>query len=315
MATKTKTAKKPNIAATKPRKLKQPNYQSFRLSKRIKHPGTVPGAFRILGASIRHIWSHKKLFAGITAVYLVLTVLFVKGLGVSGEVSELRETVDELFSGGNSFLTGLTLYGLLVGSSGTASSDVGGLYQTILLILVSLAVIWALRQTHAKEKISTKESFYRGMYPLIPFLLVLMVIGLQLVPMLLGSTLYSIVSTNGLAVTGLEQLVWALLFGMLALLSLYMVSSSVFALYIVTLPDVTPMQALRSARELVRHRRWTVMRKVFFLPVVLIVGAAFIMIPMLLVLTVVAEYVFFVMTMFALAVVHSYLYTLYRELM
>ena len=89
------------------------------------------------------------------------------------------------------------------------------------------------------------------MYPLIPFILVLLVCCLQLLPLIIGSSLYSLVVSNGIAVQPIEKFVWALLFASLALLSLYMITSSLFALYISTLPDMTPMKALRSARELV----------------------------------------------------------------
>jgi hypothetical protein len=93
-----------------------------------------------------------------------------------------------------------------------------------------------------------------------------------------------------------------------------MVTSSVFALYIVTLPNVTPMAALRSARDLVLHRRWLIMRKVLFLPVALLVIAAIIMVPVIILSPAVAEWLFFGLSMLALAVVHSYMYGLYREL-
>ncbi len=53
-----------------------------------------------------------------------------------------------------------------------------------------------------------------------------------------------------------------MIFFLLAMLTLIYVKSSLFALYIVTLPDMTPMKALRSARELARYRRWTVLRKI-----------------------------------------------------
>jgi hypothetical protein len=43
--------------------------------------------------------------------------------------------------------------------------------------------------------------------------------------------------------------------------------------------------------------------------------AAVIMLPIIIVLTPVAQYVFFVLTMFALVAVHTYMYTLYRELL
>jgi hypothetical protein len=94
-----------------------------------------------------------------------------------------------------------------------------------------------------------------------------------------------------------------------------MVSSSIFALYIVTLPDVTPMQALRSARELVRYRRWSIARKVLFLPVSLLVIAAVIMVPVILLVTPASEWVFFILSMLSIAVIHSYMYSLYRELL
>jgi hypothetical protein len=78
---------------------------------------------------------------------------------------------------------------------------------------------------------------------------------------------------------------------------------------------MTPMKALRSARELVRYRRWTVLRKVLWLPFVLLLAAALIMVPIIIWLTALAQWIFFLLTMFAVAAVHAYLYGLYRELL
>jgi hypothetical protein len=94
-----------------------------------------------------------------------------------------------------------------------------------------------------------------------------------------------------------------------------MLSSSLFALYIVTLPDMTPLTALRSARQLVRYRRWTVLRKIFWLPVALLILAAVIMVPIIIWLTAIAQWVFFLLTMFSLVATHAYMYNLYRELL
>jgi hypothetical protein len=153
------------------------------------------------------------------------------------------------------------------------------------------------------------------MTPLVPFLLVLVVIGLQLLPLVIGASLYAGVINNGLALYTVEKLAWALLAGLLGLLTLYMISSSIFALYIVTLQDMSPMQALRSARGLVRYRRWTVLRKLLYLPLVLLVAAAIIMLPIILLITPLAPWVFFILTMFSLIAAHAYVYTLYRELL
>ena len=93
-----------------------------------------------------------------------------------------------------------------------------------------------------------------------------------------------------------------------------MIMASLFALYIVTLPDMTPWKSLQSAKEIVHGRRGRVFLKLLFLPLALIVCAGVIMIPLSLLLTPIAPYVFFVLTIVAIGLVHSYMYAVYREL-
>ncbi len=313
--TSSKAAIKRPRAAT--RRLKRPEYRSLRLSKRIKHPSpNLPNVLKLLRASLQRLGTSKRLFIGIILVYGLLTIVLVKGFSGSLNVPQLKSSLQSLFQGKWSQLSvGLSLFGLLLGSVGSGTSPTAGLYQSILILIFSLVFIWSLRQVQAGHKIGLRDAFYKSLYPLIPFLLVLLVVGLQLLPLLIGGSVYNLVLTNGIAVSALERVIWALLFFGLALLSLYMLSSSLFALYIVTLPDMTPLRALRSARELVRYRRWTVLRKIIFLPIGLLLLGAIIVVPLILVLTVAAQWIFFVCTMIALAVVHSYMYNLYRELL
>lgn len=309
---------KPKKTATTPRKLQGPTYKSFRMSKRIKKPvaRVLPKARTILRQSYMHLWQHRKVFAGITGVYLVLTILLVKGLSGTNDIPEIKDSIQDLVSGATGQLaSSLAVFGLLIGGSSGVTSDVAGTYQSILLILVSLALIWALRQTHAAKKIGIREAFYRGMYPLVPFIVVLFVIGLQCIPLVVASWLFNVTIVGGLAVTPPEQVLWLMFCFLLAVLTIYMVSSSVFALYISTLPDMTPMKALRSARQLVRYQRAAILRKVLFLPFILLLALAAIMLPIIMFLTPLAEWAFFVLSMAVLAIFHSYIYSLYRELL
>lgn len=252
----------------------------------------------------------------ITLIYGLLTVILVRGIGGSLDLSGLKDNLKGGFSGnGSSLLTGVTLFSYLLGSAGTSTNPAGGVYQTVLIIIMSLVIIWALRQVLSGHKIRARDAFYNGTYPLVPFVLVLLVVGLQLLPLLAGSWLYSTVISSGIAVTELEKFTWAILAFLLAILSLYMICSSLFALYIVTLPEMTPMKALRSARQLVLYRRWTILRKILFLPLVLLILGGAIMIPLILLITPAAEWIFFMLSMFVLVVVHAYMYTLYRELL
>lgn len=314
---KTKIVKKKEVKNKDTRRLQAPEYKSFRLSKRIKQKDkTLSKSRHLFKVAVLHLWRHRKVFGGITAVYLVLTVLLVKGLSASSDIPALKQSLQEVLSGASGQLaTGLTIFGFLIGSTSGVSTEVAGTYQSMLLIVASLALIWALRQTHAGTKIGVREAFYRGMYPLVPFLVVLLVVGLQCIPLAVSSWLFGVTVLGGLAVTGVEVAIWSVLCFLLAVLSVYMVSSSVFALYVSTLPDMTPMKALRSTRQLVRYRRWEILRKVLFLPVILVVVGALIVIPVILFATPLAEWVFFVLSMSALAISHSYIYSLYRELL
>ncbi len=298
------------------RKIKQPDYKSFRLSKRIRHPKPLIGSFRLFKLSVLHVTRHWRLFGGIMLIYLILNIILVKGLGVNSDISTLQTTLQDAFEGGGQLYTSFTLFSVILGSSNAAPSELAGAYQSMLLVLVSLAIIWALRQTQAKvtKAPSVRDALYSGMYPLVPFLTVLFVTGLQLLPLLAGSFLYVTVIGGGIVNNPAEQVLWYALIGALATLSLYMLTSSLFALYIVTLPNFKPLAALRTARLRVLHRRLQVVSRMLFLPIALLVLLAVIVVPVIMLSPVVAEWLFYVLSILALVITHSYLYNLYREL-
>ncbi len=310
------STKKTVAGLPKSRQLKTPRRRFRRTPKQFRptYP-KLPSAFRLLWQSIGVLKRHWKLFLGIVLVYGVLNVILVHGLA-NGNLSSLKSSFNQAFHGRTKQAsTGLTLFVYLLSSSGNTSNQTAGVYQALLVLIISLAVIWSLRQVYAQVVVRVRDSFYRGMYPLIGFIVVLLVVGLQLLPLLLGASLYSLVLNQGIAATGLEKFVWLVFFGLMAAISLYMICSSIFALYIVTLPDMTPMKALRSARQLVRYRRLLVLRKILFLPLALIILAAAVLVPLIIIYTPSAEWVYFALSLFGLAIVHSYMYGLYRELL
>lgn len=276
----------------------------------------LPSAWQLTRQSALLLWGHRNLFLGITLVYGLLTLVLVQGVAGGTNVQDVKSALQQAAVGQWAGLSiGLGTFVSLLSSSGNTSSNTAGAYQLFIVLVSSLAVIWALRQVLAGATVRVRDAYYRGVYPLVPFILVLCVVGLQLLPLVVGTSLYSLVVTNGIAVHFVEQLFWGLLAVGLTALSLYWICSSLFALYIVTLPDMTPMKALRSARGLVRNRRFIIIRKLLWLPFLLFVAAAVIMLPIIAWLTPLAQWVFFLLTMLALAAIHAYMYTLYRELL
>jgi len=295
---------------------KLPKYRSFRLSKkRFRQSTPVPGTLAILKQTFKLVIRNKKLFAGMTVIYIVLAFIFIYGFGESFNISETKQKIQDVLGTDQSLTTGVALFTYLVGSSGSGTGEGVAAYQFFLTIIISLATIWAARQLQAGETPRVRDTFYKGMYPLIPFIFVLLVIGLQLIPLLIGNLVYTTVVQNGLAVTAVEGLLWLLFFVLMALLSLYMLISSVFALYIVTLPNMTPLKSLRSARELVLHRRFSVSLRIVAMPLVFIVFGAIIFIPLLIFVTSLAQILFLLLTSLSLIVFHIYMYTLYRSLL
>lgn len=278
----------------------------------------LPSAWQLGRQSLQLLWVHRRLFAWLLGIYLVIDLLLVHG-AAQFNVAALKSSLGSLGQHGGGLIGGFTVFSSLFSLTAIGSSSPAGVYQFFEVILMSLVVIYALRhltaETAAAEKLTVRSAFYRSTYPLVPFMLLLVLIAVQLIPLLLGSGLYSLVVGSGITANAVEQLVFLLIFLGLAALSVVWLTRSVMSLYIVTLPNMTPLAAFRNAKPLVTGRRFAIARKLVFLPVALFVVAAVIVVPCILLWAPLAQWVFYALTLIALFVVHSYLYTLYRELL
>lgn len=313
-ATIQKTVK---TSTPKKRTRKIAKHSTLKLTKK-QHIKTkpLPGIKVLVKEPIKIIWQNKRPFIGLTAVYSILVFVLIKGLGSAFDIVQTKQEILDYAGGdGNDFQTSYSLFNYLLGSFNGQLGDVASTYQMFFSIIIILATIWLCRQLFNGEKPGVKDSFYKGMYPLIPFILVAVVMAIQLIPVTIGSFLFSTVISQELAVTFVEKLLWFIVFGLSGLISLYFLLSSIFALNIVTLPDVAPITALRSARELVLHRRIGIFARLLVLPIVSFLLAGLIFIPLILVAPVLVEPLFLVASCFGLVFMTTYLYNFYRLLL
>lgn len=279
--------------------------------KEVRSNKKLSSSFKLTSQVIKLLKQYWKPLGGIVLVYLILNIIFASGISnISSAVSTLK---DNLSSGAN-LSSAFSGFGTLVGSAGSSSSETGSALQSVLIVLESLVIIWALRQLLAGDAIKVKQAYYRSTTPLVPFILVIFMIIIQLLPITVGAAVLAAILTSVFNTGSAVTIISALLFSLLAIWSLYMVSSSIFALYIVTLPDMQPRQALRSAKNLVRFRRLLIIRKVLFLPIFILVAMGIVIIPLILYATFLVVPVFYVLSMLTILFAHSYLYSLYREL-
>lgn len=325
--TTTPKTKKANTTqpAEEPRKLKRRQYASFRLSRSIRRPQQqkLPSSWALLREAYRLLLARKWFFLGVVAVYGVLQLVLVTGVLSSG-TTEIRDALRGASTGFvDTLVTSLTLTTYIATTTGQAGTDQAAVYQFVLVLIASLAIIWALRRVEslrgsklaAGEKLRVRDAYYKGMAPLVPFVLVLLVILLEFVPLLIGSWLYSAVIQGGVAVSLLEQILWGVFLSGFGVLTVYLVLSSIFALLIVTLPDMAPLQALRSSRGLVLHRRWELIRKFVVAAFVVIALLVLVVTPIAYLLPAIAPWLVYLLLIATLAFSLAYLYVIYRELL
>lgn len=312
---KTESVALPGQTSTGPRTRKLTKKQAkAKAKKEARQRQPIIGSFRLIWQVFGIFKRYWKPLGGIVLVYLILNIVFASGISnISSSFDTIKSDLNA--QGGPQLWSAAGGFAGLLSTAGAASSATGSALQAMLFVIESLVIIWALRHLLADQPVTVKLSYYRSMTPLIPFLLVIVVIIIQLLPVTIGGAALAAVATSVFTNAAVATAAAAIAFVLLAAWSLYMVCASVFGLYIVTLPDMQPRQALRSARELVAFRRLVVIRKILFLPIFLFVVIGAITVPLILYAPVVVPWVFYVLSMLAILFIHSYMYSLYRSLL
>lgn len=272
-------------------------------------PKLLPSSFMLTANTLSMMRQNWRLLGGITAVYVLLNILFVTGLSnIPLLIDGLQSTLDASEGGRTASIFEGWNYVL---NSNSSNTDAAAALQSILLVIQSLVIIWVIRHLIAGKSVGLKQSYYNSMQPLIPFVLIVGLLILQLLPFSLCVALMALLATagNGWVTATAIALVIAV-----AILTIRLMSGTIIALYIVTLPGTLPRQALRSARQLILKNRLIVLRRQLFLPIFLLIVTAAVLLPIIALLPVAAVPVFYVLTAALVVYAHTYLYTLYRSM-
>ncbi len=293
---------------------KKKKYRSFHLQKRIKpEPRYIPSSGSLVKESFRFLWRHKRVFLAIICIHALIYFIFLNAPSQGQSIQTIRDSIKSVLGeGSEKTLTGTfaTLGAVLTSPSGGQT----GAVTAVTILIMSLVYVWAIRQLSNRQPIKARDAYYQGLAPLLSSIVVLVIISIQLIPFAIASFVYSTARSGSLFASGFEDLsffIMALLFG---LLSFYLMTSSVIGFYVVTLPGMYPMKALRAAKKLVQFQRLKVFRRIVALP--LFLGATYIII-LLLAIRFLSDQTFLVAQIAQLLVlpfIHVYLYKLYRSL-
>jgi len=224
----------------------------------------------------------------LTLIYALLTALLV---GIASQstftslANSLQQTSTQMIYGGFGQFGNATLLflaaigGSLSSQSGSASTSI---YAILMALLVWLTVVWLLRQQLAGNTVRLRDGLYNAGAPILPTFLIVLVMVVQLLPVGLAAIGYSSANSSGLLSGGVEAMLFWFAAGLLVLLSLFWLTSSFFALIIVTIPGMYPFVALRRAGDLVTGRRVRILLRLLWAALMIAIVWAIVFIPFIL---------------------------------
>ena len=268
--------------------IKRRPHRSFRRTLRRDYSRSLklPGYWAFTNEVRALLWKNKRLFLLLALVYALLTTLIV-GIASQATYTEytdaLKESGSKLFDGEwwQVGQAGILLSAGVLGSLNETPGNVERMVALFLGLMIWLSTVWLLRVILAGKKPRLRDGIYSAGAPVISTLLVFSVAVIQLLPVALAAIAYGAASASGLINEGIESMIFWIFETLLLTVSIYWLSSTFFALIIITLPGMYPMQAFKAAGDLVIGRRIRILLRFLWLFFFLFVVWGVIMIPLI----------------------------------
>lgn len=313
--------------------LRRRPHRSFRLTRRrdYKRSLKLPGLWTFNMMVNKMLWSNRRLFISLAFVYAILTI-FLIGIASQDSYSSLTEALQliggDILSGGWGKVTQAGILFLVTATGGASAnlSAVQQVYAIIIILLTWMTSVWLLRNRIAKKKVKLRDGLYSAGSPILATFIVVLVIMIQLIPIGLALFGYGAASLTILINGGVEAMMFWIAAGLLALMSIYFVTSSLFALVIVTLPGMYPFEAIKISGDLVIGRRMRIIGRILWGILTIALSWLILLVPLIIFdswlksVWSVMDWVplvpvaFLALTSLTIIWASSYLYMLYREI-
>lgn len=229
-----------------------------------------PGYFAFTKDVWQTIWAHRSTFWRLILLYALISGLIsgVSSQSLQTDISGLLRDAGSGVLKGDMSRAGEAGELLLLSVTGAGDSEAGNSQQIVsglLFLIVWMTTLWLLRAFLAGQSPRLRDGFYNSSAPLVPTLIVGFMLVLQLIPAAIAAIAISAAIPSGIIGGGIVMvLFWGIML-LLVLLSLYLISGTVIALVVVTLPGMTPLGAMRTAKELVSGRRLFIVLRIVWM--------------------------------------------------
>jgi len=273
----------------------------------------IPFLWKHLSMTRQDIVTFWPSMLGVIFVYALVYAVTVIGLNFvipsfndstnSTGVLASEQNVDSLTKAVDSISNSLTFI------SGDQSST---LVQFILFLVASLAFMWVLRKIRKLQKVKISEAYYQGTAQFIAMFLLIIWFVLFLIPVSIGTTILSV----GLSAstTALEISIISIISVLLFALTVWLYARYWPSFYIISLPGMRPINALKNASSLTKKYRLNITIQVFGFVMITLFLVILAILPLAFILPVVVPYWVYTLMFIIFATTHTFLFSIYRSL-
>ena len=234
----------------------------------------LPSLTSQANAAFKMFFKFWKIFLPLLLIFVGLYI-FLIGAMSENTLADVRANVEQTNKDvadgkiGTVGKAGLTLLGIISTGGLTTMNDAQIVIAVLLFAIIWLVTIYLARHLLAgHQEIKMRDGFYSALSPLVSTLVVGLIIFLEAVPIMLTIIVFQVALTTEFLSTPFYALLFFMFAALMITLSLYLLSSSFFAIIVVSAPGLYPLTAVRMAKNLIMGRRLRFLIRVFYLVII-----------------------------------------------
>ena len=234
----------------------------------------LPSLTSQASAAFKMFFKFWKIFLPLLLIFVGIYI-FLIGAMSENTLADVRANVEQTNKDvadgkiGTVGKAGLTLLGIISTGGLTTMNDAQVVIAVLLFAIIWLVTIYLARHLLAgHQEIKMRDGFYSALSPLVSTLVVGLIIFLEAVPIMLTVIVFQVALTTEFLSTPFYALLFFMFAALMITLSLYLLSSSFFAIIVVSAPGLYPLTAVRMAKNLIMGRRLRFLIRVFYLVII-----------------------------------------------
>ena len=245
----------------------------------------LPSLTSQANAAFKMFFKFWKIFLPLLLIFVGLYIFLIGAMSentLADVKANVEQTNKDVADGkiGTVGKAGLTLLGIISTGGLTTMNDAQIVIAVLLFTIIWLVTIYLARHLLAgHQEIKMRDGFYSALSPLVSTLVVGLIIFLEAVPIMLTIIVFQVALTTEFLSTPFYALLFFMFAALMITFSLYLLSSSFFAIIVVSAPGLYPLTAVRMAKNLIMGRRLRFLIRVFYLVIIVALLYLLLLIP------------------------------------